>query len=119
MESLKSELLSIFSNHSEIEKLTEGRIGPVGEFDTGDMPCITYFEVSNVLADFRDNMPKYDMITMQIDIYCKKSTTELANYVDQVLLDNKYFRNYSKEHTDNEAGYNQKIMRFKKKVKRR
>ena len=94
-----------------INSLVQGRISNAVNRNGGKYPSITFSEISNVPALCADNTEVQTRITIQISIlYQKQNINDLAQEVENVLLENGFIRQSYYDIT--EYGVAIKAMRF-------
>lgn len=113
MISLKTQVLSAFKANAHLTTLLNGphiyfQVAP----DAKQFPRITFFEMTNVGTVFADDTEIASDISLQMDIWSKGNTTEIALEVDRTMKSLAFARDTAADLYEDDTGIYHKAMRF-------
>ena len=84
--------------------------------DFNALPVVTYQETNNMNADFYDDSPFSDEISVQIDVWANSSTTALAQTVDAAMKSNLFARDFAGDMPEPDAKIFHKVLKYRRKL---
>ncbi len=113
MISIKSQVLNALKANSQLAALLSGphiyfQVAP----DAKQFPRITFFEMTNIGSVFADDTEIASDISLQIDVWSKGNTTDIALEVDRTMKSLAFARDTAADLYEDDTGIYHKAMRF-------
>lgn len=110
---IKVELNAALSSDSELVALLKGkRIYQLAAPVADEFPRITFFEIENVSSAFADDTAYAADVLVQVDVWHKGSTSEIAVEVDRIMKGLGYTRSGAADLYE-DGGIFHKAMRYR------
>lgn len=84
--------------------------------DFNALPVVTYQEANNMNADFYDDQPFSDEISVQIDVWANVSTTALSQLVDTAMKNNLFARDFAGDVPEPDTKIFHKVLKYRRKL---
>lgn len=113
MISIKSRVLNALRANSELTTFLGGvriyfQVAP----DVKQFPRVTYFEMSNTGSVFADDTEIASDISLQIDVWSKGNTTDIALEVNRTMKSLGFARDSATDLYEDDTGIYHKALRF-------
>jgi len=110
---LKPTVLQALEGNAALVSLLGGkRIYQLAAPNAEEYPRITFFEMTNFDSDFADDDPTTSMVSFQIDVWSKGSTTAIGQEVDRTMKSIGFRRTSSADLYEEDVKVYHKGMRF-------
>ncbi|ELK43995.1 phage protein [Brevibacillus agri BAB-2500] len=112
---IKTEVRTALLNNASLVSLLGGqRIYQLAAPNATEYPRITFFEVTNYVAAFADDVPIMADVIVQVNIWSKDSTSAIAGEVDETMKAQGWSRTSAADLYEEDTKVYHKAVRYRR-----